>query len=107
MTKMRWSVLVWLVVGSTWPLAVGLREGADHQSQAVFHTRVEMIQLDVVVTDENGHAVRGLRREDFKVLDRKQPRPIANFEEVSRSYASTVDPQPPPTVPRDVATNMT
>lgn len=35
--------------------------------------------LDVVVTDKSGHAIRGLKQEDFTLLDNKQPAAIRSF----------------------------
>jgi VWFA-related protein len=35
--------------------------------------------LDVVVTDKAGHVIRGLKQEDFTLLDNKQPTPIRSF----------------------------
>jgi len=88
-------------------MVVGQQSTTSPQSRPVFRTGVELVRVDVVVTDQNGHAVHGLRREDFTVLDRKQSRPIANFEEISHTYVANPDPEPPATVPRDVATNTT
>ncbi len=79
----------------------------ETQSQPIFRLGIELVQLDVVVVDQEGHAVRGLRREDFTVLDRQQRRPIVNFEEISHTYRADADPVPPAAVPRDVATNST
>jgi VWFA-related protein len=38
------------------------------------------ITLDVVVTDKGGHPIRGLKQEDFTLLDNKQPVAIHSFE---------------------------
>ena len=35
--------------------------------------------LDVVVTDKAGHVIRGLKQEDFTLLDNKQPATIRSF----------------------------
>lgn len=40
---------------------------------------VEIVNLDVVVTDQRGHPVGGLSRDDFELLVDGQPTPIANF----------------------------
>jgi VWFA-related protein len=40
------------------------------------------IKLDVLVTDEAGHPVSGLLREDFTLLDNKKARPILSFRAV-------------------------
>src|SRR4029079_18941843 len=80
---MRWLVLLCAVVGTASVLVVGQQPTTGTQSRPVFRTGVEMVRIDVVVTDQDGHAVHGLRREDFTVLDRKRPRTIVNFEEIS------------------------
>jgi VWFA-related protein len=41
--------------------------------------RVELVNLDVTVTDGRGNYVRGLTRERFRVLDEGQPQPITHF----------------------------
>src|SRR4029078_6246458 len=41
------------------------------------------------------------------VLDRKRPRTIVNFEEISHTDTASSGPEPLATVPRDVATNTT
>ena len=104
---MRWVPLCCAAVGSASVIVVGQQMTAAIQSQPIFRTGVELVQIDVVVTDQSGHAVHGLRREDFTVLDRKQPRPIVNFDEISRGHTASSDPQPPADVPHDVATNTT
>jgi VWFA-related protein len=48
----------------------------------VFRSGVELVQVEVVVTDRDGRPVRGLTQADFAVLDRKKPQQIAAFEEV-------------------------
>lgn len=103
---MRWPLLLCLAVGAASVVVIAEQIPSSSQRQ-VFRAGVETVRIDVVVTDQSGHAVHGLRREDFTVLDRKQPRPIVNFEEISHTYAANRDPEPPATVPRDVATNTT
>lgn len=41
------------------------------------------VSLDVVVRDRNGLPVAGLRREDFRILDNGEPRPLASFQVAS------------------------
>jgi VWFA-related protein len=40
------------------------------------------ISIDVAVTDKQGHSIKGLKQEDFTLLDNKQPRKIVDFHEV-------------------------
>jgi VWFA-related protein len=88
-------------------LCVVVLQGREQQSQArppVFRTGVELIQIDVVVTDESGQSVRGLTRDDFVLLERGQPRSIDAVAEVAheRSASPVVA-----DVPLDVASNQT
>lgn len=43
---------------------------------------VNLVELYVAVTDAGGHLVRGLRQQDFQVLEEGQPQPLARFEQV-------------------------
>ena len=77
--------------------------------QATFRSKIELVNIDVVVVDKDGNAVRGLKASDFALTDRKKPQTIANFEEVSheRSANAIAVPTLPPTLRLDVATNTT
>jgi len=44
-------------------------------------TEVRRVLVDVVVTDERGEAVTGLKEKDFEVLEDGKPQTIATFEE--------------------------
>jgi hypothetical protein len=48
---------------------------------------VSIVNVDTVVTDRQGHRVRGLRRDDFEILENGVRQPVTNFAE----YASTRD----------------
>jgi len=64
---------------------------------------VRITNLDVVVTDRRGHAVRGLKRDDFVLLEGGKPQTITNFAEysgssgVGQSVAAGTAPAPPET----------
>jgi VWFA-related protein len=76
--------------------------------QPTFRARVDLVQVDVVVVDEAGNPVRGIKQADFALFDRKQPQTIATFDEVS--HAASADrstPALPAAVKRDVASNQT
>jgi VWFA-related protein len=68
----------------------------------VFRERADLVVVDVVVADKQGNAVPGLRREDFTILDERQPQPIASFESVHLppSPAGTAADALPPPRPR-------
>ena len=50
------------------------------------------ITLDVQVTDKSGVAVRGLQKQDFTLLDDKQPKNILSFHAVDNTSGSPTDP---------------
>lgn len=44
-----------------------------------FRAEVEYVDVDVLVTDAQGHFVRDLRREEFQIFEDGKPQKIANF----------------------------
>jgi VWFA-related protein len=44
-----------------------------------FRTGVKLVSLAAVVRDTRGRIIRGLKKEDFQVLEAGKPRPIVNF----------------------------
>ncbi|MEZ2348109.1 VWA domain-containing protein [Terriglobus sp. RCC_193] len=58
------------------PFAAGAQE-----SPITLRTEVRLTTVDVVVLDKKGVPVSGLTKEDFAVLENKQPQTIRNFEE--------------------------
>jgi hypothetical protein len=50
------------------------------------------ITLDVQVTDKSGAPVRGLQKQDFTLLDDKQPTNILSFRAVDSGAGPTADP---------------
>ena len=57
-------------------LAAGSVSRAQQPAQG---TRIEVVQLDVIVTDADGKPVRGLTRDDFAVLEDKKAQRLTNF----------------------------
>jgi VWFA-related protein len=51
----------------------------------------QQITLDVQVTDKSGAPVRGLQRQDFTILDNKQPANILSFHAVDSGAGATAD----------------
>ena len=64
-------------------LSLALRVGADgrpqDQAKPVFRADVARVSLNVVVRDERGRPVTGLRLADFQVLDEGEPVAISDF----------------------------
>jgi VWFA-related protein len=48
---------------------------------------VNVINVDVYVTDKDGKAVTGLKREDFEILENKKPVKITNFYAVESGFS--------------------
>jgi VWFA-related protein len=91
-------------------LAAGAAGGIVSAQQArppqpVFRAGVDLVQVDVVVLDAEGQPVHGLTKDDFILLDRDVPQPIATFADLTHNH-------PPAKIfpaglPLDVATNQT
>jgi VWFA-related protein len=64
-------------------------KGAPSAASAATDRR---IQLDVQVTDKSGAPVRGLRKQDFTLLDDKRPQDILSFQAVDSAAATDNDP---------------
>src|SRR6187401_582194 len=73
------------------------------QQPPVFRARTDLVRLDVVVVDADGHAVHGLTQDDVEVLDRGRPQKVAAFDEISHTRAA--EPLLPATLKLDVADN--
>src|SRR5688572_17149124 len=74
---------------------------APQQPIATFRAGVRAIQIDAVVTDEDGNPVRGLTIDDFEITERGKPQPITTFEAVD----IPIEAQLPDLADTDVVTN--
>ena len=51
-----------------------------HPSDAqVIHAGTQLVIVDVVVQDSNGHPIHGLKREDLTLTEDKNPQEIRSF----------------------------
>ena len=73
------------------------------QAVTTIKTKVHLVLVDVVVTNNKGEPVSGLRTEDFEVLEDGKPQTISTFEE-HRGAAPTQIKLPP--MPPNVYTNF-
>ncbi|HXK10434.1 MAG TPA: VWA domain-containing protein [Vicinamibacteria bacterium] len=88
-------------------LFVGLAGGEVSGAQAperpkpelVVPTAVEVVRLEVVVTEKRGHPRLGLRREDFVVREDGKPQPVVQFQAFARPPAVTPAPPSPAAAP--------
>ena len=78
------------------------------QSQPSFPAGTEIVTVDAVVLDKQGAPIRGLRREDFTVLEDGTPQEITAFEAVDRSQEVTARPAAAPAaaLPRATSSNV-
>ncbi len=72
-----------LVAGLVW-LACGARAPAQQpppppDQEAQIAVRVELVNVDVTVTDARGNYLRDLRKEQFRLLDEGEPQQITHF----------------------------
>ena len=88
----RFALLAFVVLLT---VAVQAQPPAKPANQPVFRSGVELVQVEVVVTDRDNRPVRGLTQSDFVVLDRKKPQQIAAFEEVHHDPPDAPLPFPP------------
>jgi VWFA-related protein len=54
-------------------------EMTSHEEPVTFRSRVNLVQVPVVVRDARGQAVGDLRKEDFRLTDRGKPQEITRF----------------------------
>jgi VWFA-related protein len=73
----EWIALSCFAVGSVYP------QTADtvNSSNTTFKAKVDVVLVDVVVTDHNDEPINGLQKEDFQILEQGKPQTIASFEE--------------------------
>ena len=87
--------------------AAAFEPQSGQQRQPPFRSGTDLVQVDVVVVDEDGNAVRGLTAADFALFDRGKPQPVAAFEEVSHDRPAVSAAALPPPLRLDVANNQT
>ncbi len=69
------------------------------QSDSVFRTTTQLIQIDVAAEDKNGQPVTGLGRDDFELIVNHKPQPIDTFT------ATSLTPAPEVPLPRGTFSN--
>ena len=52
---------------------------ASEDQPMVFKSTIDLVSVTAIARDENGRPVKGLRKNDFVVLEKGQPRPIVDF----------------------------
>jgi VWFA-related protein len=77
--KARWLILIPLAAAVWAQPPAPQPEVVSHEAPATFSTRVNLVSVPVVVRDRNGHAVGGLRKEDFQLFDKGKLQEITKF----------------------------
>ena len=67
---------------------------AQEPPRLVETMEVQVVNIDVVVTDKNGKRVTGLTENDFEVFDRKKRQTITNFSEIGATIRESADAPP-------------
>ncbi len=79
----RGICLVLLVPGvATAPLALPHRQEQNAPAPYKLKVNVDVVNVEVIVTDSRGGFVEGLKQEDFRVLDNGAEQPLTNFAPV-------------------------
>src|ERR1700739_1289223 len=76
----RYLLGLWLFVSFFLGSAIGT---AAQDDRAQIRVNVNLVQLNVAVTDRDGNYITGLRPQDFAISEDKIPEKIATFEEGS------------------------
>jgi VWFA-related protein len=85
----------------TTSLIAQTNDAAANMPETTLKVNSRAVLVDVIVTDRNGNPVKGLKEEDFRVLEQGRPQAITYFEEHSadllarRSESRAFPPMPP------------
>src|SRR5882757_4607833 len=80
--------------------------GAKAQESPDLHVVVNMVQLNVAVTDKNGNYITGLRPQDFAIVEDGIGEKVATFaegNEPARSLMESAEPERPASQPAELA----
>ena len=103
MKWLRGRARCWMVLACGLALAPSI-DGAQNPSEpaTTLTSRAELVSVPVILTDNFGSHVHGLKKEDFTVYEEGVEQPVSVFEEVQQANA----PQSPSTVPTDQFSNV-
>src|SRR5437879_11439868 len=93
---------------SLWVLAdliLNSRTGSEAQQSPDLHVVVNMVQLNVAVTDKNGNYITGLRPQDFAIVEDGIAEKVATFaegNEPARSLIESADAERPAEPPAEL-----
>lgn len=105
-TAKRTVVCLAIASGLLFVLGTGPRPVAQ-EGAARLRLNVNLVQLNIAVTDRKGRYISGLRPQDFRIIEDKIPEKIATFEEgnqiVNDVNSTPVEPVISPEVPQSTA----
>ncbi len=81
--------MAWLLAGLACGPCAGAQEPAAPQPQLVAPMSVEVVRLEVVVTDKRRKPIADLTRDDFVILEEGKPQPIVQFQAFTRPVKAT------------------
>ena len=70
------------------PFAAAQRRTQDAPNPLVMNVDVNVINVDVIVTDRKGNAITGLTANDFEIFENGVRKPVSNFYEVRGGKAT-------------------
>ena len=76
--------------------ATALSLQAQEPPRLVETMEIQVVNIDVVVTDKRGKRVTGLTENDFEVFDRKKKQTITNFSEIGANVHELAEATPAP-----------
>jgi VWFA-related protein len=68
-------------------MVVAVSAGLGGQQRPQFRGGVDLVEVDAVATDRDGHVVRGLSRDDFAIFEDGQPMAIKTFAAIDADRA--------------------
>src|SRR5687767_10091209 len=106
--KRRCSLCLSALVGASAAVAATVQlQVVVAQQRPTFRTGVDLVEIQVTATDKDGRPVRGLKAEDFVVLENGVARPVVGFEAVSLTPPALRPVSYPAKFPQDIADNAT
>ena len=77
--RLKYIFLCWLLVAI--PLPAQTAAPSADQSLPTFQSKVPVVLVDIIATDNHGNPVAGLTKTDFQILEDGKPQTIASLEE--------------------------
>jgi VWFA-related protein len=84
-TRLTSAVLIAAL--TTGPLLAQQKTPTGEMPKLVENIDIRVIGVDVVVTDRKGNSVTGLTKDDFRIFENGQEKPISNFSEIDGRVA--------------------